>query len=36
MRIKGECLAYTEHLGKNYTTKGGSSGAEVEFGAYGD
>lgn len=29
VRIKGECLAYTEHLGKNYTPKGGNSGAEV-------
>lgn len=29
VRIKGEPLAYTEHLGKSYTTKGGSSGAEV-------
>lgn len=28
MRIKGECLAYLECLGKNYSTKGGISGAE--------
>ena len=30
MRIKGECLACTEHLEKNYTAKGGSSGAEIK------
>lgn len=28
MGIKGECLAYLECLGKNYSTKGGISGAE--------
>lgn len=30
VRIKGECLACTEHLGKSYTAKGGSSGAEIK------